>query len=129
MEDRPNRVPAAWASWASGLLGVWLVLAPFVLGRPYALGYVDYPEAVWTDIILGVLIVATSYTAVCSVSQKPSWWTGFCGLLLILAPFGLNYQTPVRALTNDLLVGFAVVILATVAALAKSPNPRSRAPG
>jgi hypothetical protein len=90
---------------------------------------VDYPEAVWTDVILGVLIVGTSYMAACSVSQKASWWTGLCGLLLILAPFVLNYQIHARAVTNDLLVGLAVVILAGVAGLAKSPTPRSRAPG
>ncbi len=37
--------------WIYLVLGIWLILAPFVLG------YSDTAGALWSDIIVGVLIV------------------------------------------------------------------------
>lgn len=38
-------------NWINLLLGVWLILAPFVLG------YSDTNKALWSDLIVGVVIV------------------------------------------------------------------------
>lgn len=40
-----------WHEWLNFAIGVWLVLAPFLLGF-----FGDEPGAAWTQIIMGVLI-------------------------------------------------------------------------
>lgn len=39
-----------WAGWLNVIAGVWLVVAPFVLG------YFGNPVNTWNDIILGIII-------------------------------------------------------------------------
>jgi len=41
--------------WIGIILGIWLIIAPFVLR------YQNITNAMWNDIILGVLVVASSY--------------------------------------------------------------------
>lgn len=41
----------AWLSWANALLGVWLVVAPWVLG------YSSLMHPTWNDVIVGILVI------------------------------------------------------------------------
>jgi len=41
--------------WFGIILGIWLIIAPFLLG------YQHITSAMWNDIILGVLVALTSY--------------------------------------------------------------------
>jgi len=41
--------------WIGIILGIWLIIAPFVLR------YQHVTNAMWNDIILGVLVAVTSY--------------------------------------------------------------------
>lgn len=43
---------AAWLSWVNAVLGVWLIVAPFILG------YSGIAAATTNDIILGIIIAA-----------------------------------------------------------------------
>ena len=43
-----------WEEWTNLFAGVWLILAPF------SLHFVDQPDALWNQIIVGALIVTTS---------------------------------------------------------------------
>lgn len=40
---------AAWLSWLNALLGIWLIVAPFILGY-------DSSRALWNDVIVGLFI-------------------------------------------------------------------------
>lgn len=44
-----------WTNWFNLVLGVWLVIAPFVLG------YSNKPAALWNDIILGLAVGVLAY--------------------------------------------------------------------
>ncbi|SCB43910.1 SPW repeat-containing protein [Rhizobium miluonense] len=52
---------AEWEEWASMALGVWLIASPWLLG------FVANASARWTDIVLGVLVVAASLWGVWNV--------------------------------------------------------------
>lgn len=39
-----------WLSWVNVVIGIWLIIAPFILG------YSEFPAPVWNDIILGIII-------------------------------------------------------------------------
>lgn len=40
---------AAWLSWLNALLGIWLIVGPFILGY-------DSSSALWNDVIVGLFI-------------------------------------------------------------------------
>ena len=50
----------AW-SWMNILLGVWLIMAPFVLG------YAAYRNALWNDLVVGAII---SSLALATVTER-----------------------------------------------------------
>jgi hypothetical protein len=43
-------LPTMWLSWLSALLGLWLIVSPFVLG------YTGLTAAFWNNIILGIIV-------------------------------------------------------------------------
>lgn len=46
---------AAWASWLNGLIGLWLIIAPFILGYDRSVAY-------WNEIILGIIIAILAFS-------------------------------------------------------------------
>ncbi|RFA29168.1 hypothetical protein CAI21_10385 [Alkalilimnicola ehrlichii] len=47
-----------WQDWLNLLLGIWLILAPWVLG------YLEVPVAAWVHTILGLIVAAISLFAI-----------------------------------------------------------------
>ena len=41
-----------WASWVNLVLGIWLIIAPFVIG------YSAESTPLWNDVLLGILVAA-----------------------------------------------------------------------
>jgi hypothetical protein len=121
-----------WTGWALLALGVWLIVAPF------ALGYSAIDAAVINDGAFGVLIVglaAYSMVAPRRVAEAFTLLASAAGIWVALAPFLLGYTVwqgpnlgqsatpyvadyPVPAIVNDVVVGFSVVILGLMQALA-----------
>ncbi|ENN85412.1 hypothetical protein RHSP_52562 [Rhizobium freirei PRF 81] len=52
---------AEWEEWAKMVLGLWLIASPWLLG------FAANANAMWTDIVLGVLVAAASLWAVWDV--------------------------------------------------------------
>lgn len=91
--------------WITGILGLALIAAPYVLG------YATNPTAVWTSLILGVAVVIVSaYKAFAHDMAKWEYWVaGLLGLAAIVLPFVLGFSTQASAM---LILGAAVAILA-----------------
>lgn len=94
--------------WFTGLLGIAMAIAPFVQG------YQDNPMALWTSIVLGVVVLAASlYEGMDTEQAKWEWWVaGIAGLLAVIAPFVFGFTTLTVALWTLLILGAAIVILA-----------------
>jgi SPW repeat len=56
---------AEWEEWVGVVLGVWLIIAPWVLG------FSGNMNAVWTHVILGVLTAAVSAWGVWDYRHRP----------------------------------------------------------
>lgn len=84
--------------WVNVISGVVLFLAPFVFG------YSGTPAALWTGLIMGVVI------AVLGFMQSYKWLAG-AGLLTILAPFIFGFSGIGGALWICLIVGALVLIM------------------
>jgi hypothetical protein len=104
-------------SWLVVLLGIWEVLAPFILG------YSSKAGALWDAIILGIaLIILAGWAALSnqdSTVKALEWINVALGVWLIIAPFVLGYYyiAIVAAIWNDIIVGIVVAVLAMWAAL------------
>lgn len=96
------------------LAGLWLIIAPFLLG------YATIAGALWNDIILGTIVVLLAASREFGQGYKiawPSWTNVVIGLWLIAAPFFLGYSYVVSAAWNDVILGIIIAALALWSAL------------
>jgi SPW repeat-containing protein len=96
--------------WITIVLGVWLILAPFVFGYFGSL----VPTA--NDVVLGVVLIACSSWMLKSLSSGLGL-TAFqmlCSVWLIIAPFALMFQPWSLAMLNDVFVGIIALIVSAV---------------
>ena len=103
---------------ASGLnivLGIWLLVAPFLLGYSGA-----STAALWNDIIVGVIVLVLAWIRVANPARSTwmSWTNVVLGLWLVVASFILGYSSIAAAIWNDILVGLSVAVLGAWSALA-----------
>jgi len=97
-------------SWLVAIVGVWELVAAFVLG------YSTTSAALWNAVIFGIaLIILGIWAAVSSREETDKtldWINLAVGIWLILAPFLLGYTAVATAVLNDVIVGLVVVVLA-----------------
>jgi|GEM_PF-1083184 len=108
--------------WATGVVGVLLVIAPWVLG------YSTDMVAFWSSLILGVLIVILS--AIKGLAHDKSGWEywviGILGILSVVAPFILAYAQARRAELSDIILGIVALLLSAAAVLARQQMASSQ---
>ncbi|MFM2042851.1 MAG: hypothetical protein RLY86_1427 [Pseudomonadota bacterium] len=128
-------IPAVrFASATNAGIGVWLILAPFILS------YQDLQPALWNDIVVGIwLLVVGALRAVNTTRMEGlSWANAGFGLWLVAAPFLLGYSdlstgadvlttadtavtsglNSIGATWNDIVVGLLTIVLAVRSASA-----------
>jgi len=118
MDTNRSNASTNWASWVNVVLGVWLIIAPWVVG------YAFNATALWNSVIMGILVLIASFAAAGSASPTPSWWNAVFGIWLIISPFVLGLGTG-TGLVNFIVVGAIVGLLALYDASVK----RGVAPG
>jgi hypothetical protein len=99
-----------WASRVNLSLGLWLVVAPRVLGYGDAV-------AVINDVVLGIAIAALSLWSVSTPSTHtaPAWINVALGVWLIVAPWMLDVAGAVAYVsTNDPATGILTIIMAGI---------------
>ena len=108
-------------SWLVALAGLWEVIAPFVLG--YTSGTAEY-NAIIVGIVLIILGVWSALSNDAGTDRTLNWVNALIGLWLVLSPFILGFSGFVTAMTNAIIVGVIVIILAVWAAVQfRSPTP------
>lgn len=119
----PDGGPARVASTVSGLnvlVGLWLIVAPWVLNyRNTGDGFNGY----WNDVVIGIAIavLALARTAAPRSFEGLSWVNIALGIWLIIAPFVLAYNIGTDAPAarwNDIACGIVVLVLASVSVAA-----------
>lgn len=125
-----GRQQVVWTSGINVLLGLWLVIAPFLLG------YSGLTAALWNDVAVGALIaiLAGIRTAKPLQQEGISWTNVVLGAWLIVAPFVLGYgaaqaqpgSATGAALSNDIIVGLLVVVLASWSGFASKAAKRNQ---
>ncbi|MGE5140293.1 MAG: SPW repeat protein [Rudaea sp.] len=93
--------------WLTGLLGILLIISPFVLNFRG-----DMP-ALWSTVILGLaVLVVSAYKAVTHDHARWEYWAAaIIGILAIIAPFVLGFSMLANALWASVILGVIVLIL------------------
>ena len=108
--------------WITGILGLVLGIAPFVLG------YSDHSSAMWTSVILGVIVFLISlYKAFWN--QSPRSWeygtAGIAGLLALIAPWVLGFSALTSALWTCVILGALLLALTSYEVFYDLPRQQS----
>ena len=105
--------------WVTGLLGLLLILAPYILG------YSDHAAALWSSGVLGLgVVLVSAYKAL--ARDEGTWEYAaaiILGLLAVVAPFALGFGTHGVAVWTSIGLGVVVAILAGYRLLAQ-PQPQ-----
>ena len=95
--------------WLTGLLGLALILAPFVLG------FNNDTNALWSSIVLGavILVVSVLEGALRDLSNWEYWLAGLAGILAVVAPFVLQFNTAEQStqMWASIILGAVVTLL------------------
>lgn len=103
MDSRPQ---VTTASGINVLAGIWLIIAPFILG--YA-NSTPTTNDIWLGIIVGILALIRIFS-----NARSTWLSGInvlAGIWLIIAPFVLSYANNTPRV-NDIVLGIIVIAFA-----------------
>lgn len=104
-------------SWLLFLLGLLLVVAPWLLG------YDGNSSALWSSVILGAVmgLVAGYKVTFRDVGRWEYWVVGIAGFLALLAPFVLGFMVVPAALWTTLVIGLLALGLAAFELFVREP--------
>lgn len=105
-----------WQDWFNLVLGVWLILAPFV-----GLGMTG-DVAAWNSYVLGVGVAIFAIAALANPQTWEEWVNLVLGVWLIIAPFVLGFTDQPGQMWNQIVVGVLVGADAVWAAIQFSPR-------
>jgi hypothetical protein len=110
--DRGGPLPEIGvASGLNVLAGIWLIIAPFVLGY-------DNGDPYWNDIVFGAIVAVLALARVAGAYRAAwmSWLNMLIGAWIFISAFWLDNTA--NAGTNDIILGAIVFLLALVSASA-----------
>ncbi len=105
-------------NWIIALVGLLAIIAPFVLG------FSAMTATLWSNIIVGILLIILGVWAAVSVRMSTDrtldWINAVLGLWLLISPFVLGSSVVLAALWSDVILGIIALVLGVVAALRES---------
>jgi hypothetical protein len=108
-----------WQDWMNCLLGLWLIVAPFLMA--YDGGY--WGVAAWNSYLAGLGLVVVPLLGLIKPMPQREWLVLALGIWLLLAPFLLGFTIQAVAMWNTILTGLVVVIAAAARLRARGKGP------
>ena len=95
-----------WQDWANLVLGVWLILSPWLLG------FSGTPAAMWNAVLVGVVVGLMALMHLRGGPMWEEWVSVVLGVWLLLSPWILGISGMGNAMWNAVIVGLLVGALA-----------------
>ena len=94
--------------WLTGLAGAILMAAPYIFG------YSDNTSALWTSLLVGLVVVVASIWEGLEIRKNnwEYWVAGIVGIFAILAPFLLGFGSHQTATWTSMIMGGLIAVLA-----------------
>jgi hypothetical protein len=109
---RWDKVTGRWQDWFNLVLGVWLILAPFV----------GIGVAAWNSYVMGAGVAVFAFIAILRPQSWEEWVNLVLGVWLIAAPSVLGFTDQTAPMWNQIIVGVLVGADAVWAALQYTPG-------
>jgi hypothetical protein len=106
MNTITEKFTAQWQDVINFLLGIWLVVSPWVLA------YADETMAAWNAAVIGVVIALAATSALVAYQQWEEWIVAALAAWLIVSPYAFGFAAMQAAAWNHLVVGLLVGVLA-----------------
>lgn len=107
-------------SWINFILGLWLIVAGFVLAG--GAGPIMNEE-----ICLGIVIAILAFFSAVRPTAPLAWLVALAGLWTLIAPGVIHYGANHAARANDITVGIVVIVLAVASAVYRRSPVRTGA--
>ena len=101
------------ASIINFILGIWVLISPFVLGAVHS------PGAVWNNVIVGIVMIAFAANRAWGgrhQGTETTWVNFVLGIWLIISPWIVGFRTSPALTWNNVIVGIVVAIVSAVGA-------------
>ncbi len=99
-----------WQDWVNLILGIWLVVSPWVLS------FSSQNVATWNAVIVGVVFAVLSLLAIAEAKPWEEWSELVAAVWLLVSPWVLGYSGLAAAMWNAVIVAVIVGVLALTAA-------------
>ena len=106
MDTFNEKLTKQWKDVGNLVLGVWLVISPWVLS------YAAEPRPAWNAHIVGVIIAVAALAALISFHAWEEWVNTALAVWLLISPYLLGFTTMTQAVWNQVIVGVLVGVLA-----------------
>lgn len=112
---------AKTASGINMLLGVWLVVLPFLFA------YTNVAAATWNSIVIGLIVIAAGWVRMINLEDmfNIGWVNLIAGLWLLASPWAFGFYHFTAPLWNTLTVGVIIIVVA-LSGLFVRPRPTTR---
>ena len=101
-----SQATAAGSSWLNIVLGIWVIISPFVLQ------FARFPAAMWNNVIVGIVIAVLAIIRTSLASQRGWSWTNvILGIWMIISASALGVMTTAM-LWNNIILGIVIAIVA-----------------
>lgn len=97
-----------WQDWGSLVLGVWLLLSPWILG------FSGTGVAMWSTFIAGVVVAVMAYMHLRGGPVWEEWVSLLLGIWLVLSPWIVGFRGDSSPTWNAVILGVLVGILAII---------------
>ena len=94
-----------WQDPINALLGIWLIISPWVLG------FSSETAAMANFVIVGILLLAAALGAMYVPKAWEEWTESVLGLWMIVSPWIVRYTAVQAAKTDAILAGIVILIL------------------
>jgi SPW repeat len=116
-----ERIRTDWQDTASVVLGLWLIVSPWILG------YATELRPMANVVIVGAIIALIAAVALYAFRRWEEWINIALAVWLVASPWILGFGNRQTAVANQIIVGLLVAILAFWAATVEH-SPDNLAP-
>jgi uncharacterized membrane protein len=98
-----------WTSWCNLILGIWLIISPWVIGFPTSAA-TGITFVVGIAVLIAAIVALSSYEA----ARGARWLNLILGIWVVISPWVLRFATSSNATASNVIAGALVVIFAWI---------------